>query len=60
MCSEIYENKQRVIWVENAHIHTLWETGLSTFFFLVRILPYSVGIRENTDQKKLCIWTLFA
>ena len=21
--------------------------------------PYSVQIRENTDQKKLCIWTLF-
>ena len=21
--------------------------------------PYSVGIQENTDQKKLCIWTLF-
>ena len=23
------------------------------------ISPYSVRIRENTDQKKLCIWTLF-
>ena len=22
--------------------------------------PYSVQMRENTDQKKLCIWTLFA
>ena len=21
--------------------------------------PYSVRMRENTDQKKLCIWTLF-
>ena len=21
--------------------------------------PYSVRIQENTDQKKLCIWTLF-
>ena len=21
--------------------------------------PYSVQMRENTDQKKLCIWTLF-
>ena len=24
-----------------------------------RIFPYSVGMRENTDQKKLRIWTLF-
>ena len=23
------------------------------------ISPYSVRMRENTDQKKLCIWTLF-
>ena len=28
-------------------------------FFLVRIFPYSVRIREHTDQKKLRIWTLF-
>ena len=27
--------------------------------FLVCISPYSVQIRENTDQKKLRIWTLF-
>ena len=26
-------------------------------FFLVCIFPYLVGIRENTDQKKLRIWT---
>ena len=26
----------------------------------IRIIsPYSVWMRENTDQKKLCIWTLF-
>ena len=35
----------------------------NTKFFLVRIFrsksPYSVQIRENTDQKKLRIWTLF-
>ena len=23
------------------------------------VSPYSVQMRENTDQKKLCIWTLF-
>ena len=27
--------------------------------FSVRIFPYSGWIWENTDQKKLCIWTLF-
>ena len=26
---------------------------------LFRKSPYSVKIRENTDQKKLSIWTLF-
>ena len=28
------------------------------FVLLVRIIPYSVWIRENTDQKELRIWTL--
>ena len=31
---------------------TLCEKGLNTKFFLVRIFPYSVRIRENADQKK--------
>ena len=31
----------------------------NTQIFLVRIFPYLVKIRENTDQKKLCIWTIF-
>ena len=52
---------------------TLPEKSRNTEFFLVRIFPiwtkygdlrskspYSVQILENTDQKKLCIWTLFA
>ena len=30
-----------------------------TEFFLVRIFLYSDWIQENTEQKKLCIWTLF-
>ena len=29
-------------------------------FFLVPICLYSVQIQENTDQKKLIIWTFFA
>ena len=32
----------------------------NTEFFLVRIFLYSVRIQENTDQKKLRIWTLHA
>ena len=28
-------------------------------FFLVSIFLYSEWIQENTDQKKLCIWSLF-
>ena len=31
----------------------------NTELFLVRIFMYSVQIQENTDQKKLSIWTLF-
>ena len=32
----------------------------NTEIFLVRIFPYSVQIRKNTDQKKLHIRTIFA
>ena len=38
---------------------TLREKCLNTELFLARIFLYSVQIRENTDQKKLRIWTLF-
>ena len=38
---------------------TLPEKGPNTELFLVRIFPYLYWIRENTDQKKLRIWTLF-
>ena len=38
---------------------TLHEKCPNTEFFLVRIFLYSVRIQENTDQKKLRIWTLF-
>ena len=53
-------------------IPSLCEKCPNTEFFLVRISrirteygeirsisPYSVQMRENTDQKKLLIWTLF-
>ena len=38
---------------------TLREKCPNTEFFLVRIFPHSDWIRENMDQKKLRIWTLF-
>ena len=53
-------------------IKSLLEKCSNTGFFLVcifphsdwirrdKISPYSVRIRENTDQKKLRMWTLFA
>ena len=31
----------------------------NTDFFLVRIFVYAVRVQENTDQKKIRIWTLF-
>ena len=37
----------------------LSENCPNTEFFLTRIFLYSVPIQENTDQKKLRIWTLF-
>ena len=40
-------------------LNTLREKCPNTDFFLVRIFLYSVRILENTDQRKLCIWTLF-
>ena len=40
--------------------YSLREKCPNTEFFLVRIFLYSDWIQENTDQKKLHIWTLFA
>ena len=38
---------------------SLYEKCPNTEFFLVRIFPYSVRMRENKDQQKLRIWSLF-
>ena len=38
---------------------SLREKCPNTEFFLIHIFLYSVRMQENTDQKKLCIWTLF-
>ena len=42
---------------------SLCEKCPNTEFFLVHSFPnkspYSVRVRENKDQKELCIWTLF-
>ena len=58
--------------VDDLNDVTLCKKCLNTEFFLVRISciwteyeelrsssPYPFRIRENTDQKKLYIWTLF-
>ena len=42
----------------NGQNFTLRENCPKTEFFLVRIFLYSVRIQENTDQKKLRIWTV--
>ena len=38
---------------------TVWKSVQIRNFCLVRVFPYSVRIRENTDQKKRRIWTIF-
>ena len=38
---------------------TMREKCPNTEISLVRIFPHSDRMQENTDQKKLCIWTLF-
>ena len=40
-------------------LYSLREKCPNMEVLLVRIFPYSVRMRKNTDQKKLCIWTLF-
>ena len=53
------------------HPHCVKSVQIRSFFWsvfsrirteygeILRISPYSVRVRENTDQKKLGIWTLF-
>ena len=40
------------------HKHCMKSVQIRSFL-LVRIFPYSVQMRDNTDQEKLRIWTLF-
>ena len=47
------------IFAGDLQIVSLREKYRNTEFFLVCIFPYSVWIREDKDQKKLRIWTLF-
>ena len=39
---------------------TVWKVSKCGFFFLVRVFWDLNWIRENTEQKKLRIWTLFS
>ena len=48
----------------NAFLCTAWKLskyGVSSgpYFLAFELSPYSVRMRENTDQKKLRIWTIF-
>ena len=45
--------------IASALINSLCKKSPNMEFFLFRIYSYSEWIRENTDQKKLRIWTLF-
>ena len=48
------------LWISGFfHGWSLCEKCPNTEFILVRIFPYSVRQRENTNQRKLRIWTLF-
>ena len=66
-CCKNFKVRLTILW-----IITLCENCPNTEFFLIRIFPYLdwirkvlrispylVRMRENTDQKKLRIWTLF-
>ena len=49
--------------VKSVQIRSFFWSAFSCFWteygYLLRKCPYSVRIRENTDQRKLRIWTLF-
>ena len=57
---------QKNLWFSNTvWIFQIWSFFWSVFFLIrseyeeiIRISPYSVRMRENTDQKKLRSWTL--
>ena len=60
-----------LFWKRDSGIHCVKSVEIRSFFWYVfsricteygeirSISPYSVQMRENTDQKKLRIWTLF-
>ena len=49
--------QETVVWILKTN--ALRERCPNTEFFLVRIFLYLFWMQENTDQKKLRIWTLF-
>ena len=55
-----YNSFHEIFWNKtHCQCYSLCEKRPNTEFFLFLIFPYSDWIRENTDRKKLCIWTLF-
>ena len=61
----------QLFWKSKNHFHCVKSVQLQSFLWsvfsrmwteyreILCISPYSVRMQENTDQKKLCMWTLF-
>ena len=45
--------------VDHYKLHYAKSVQIRSFFWSGSISPYSVRMQENTDQKKLRVWTLF-
>ena len=58
-CEKVVEPAILLIGPENKDIHCIKSVEIQSFFWSVSKSLYSVRKRENTDQKKLRIWTCF-
>ena len=58
-CEKVVEPAILLIGPENKDIHCIKSVEIQSFFWSVSKSLYSVQKRENTDQKKLRIWTCF-
>ena len=58
LLSSIFTNSDTHLFTNYSFAITAWKV-FKYGVFLFRIFPYSVRMQENTDQKKLRIWTIF-
>ena len=58
LLSSIFTNSDTHLFTNYSFAITAWKV-FKYGVFLSRIFPYSVRMQENTDQKKLRIWTIF-